>query len=363
MREAKKRPSVFWCVYTALLFLGAVAVVVAVFVTRAHLVDYESARPEYAAGSVFDRYYASGDYEALYEAAQISLSPAEGKGDFVRWLQDKTAGGALSYVRVSAELGDSIKYNVKCGDAAFSSFTLKKSGETTRFGEPLYVFDTAQVVYTAGMSVRVSAPSHCSVTLNDYRLPESCVIETGIETESCKHMPQGVAGITYTTYELKDLLFEPRIAVTDTAGRVHATVYDEVAKTHVAEILYDDALQALYGDYAIQAAQTFAAFMQQDAERRAALYYIETGSPLYQSLARVDVFAEKHSGYAFEDVRAGEFYAYDENTFSCRVSFVHVLTGGRSRLDSTGVNKEIVDTTWYYRRVGDRFLIYDRYTH
>ncbi|MBQ2253475.1 MAG: hypothetical protein II328_05765, partial [Clostridia bacterium] len=114
-------------------------------------------------------------------------------------------------------------------------------------------------------------------------------------------------------------------------------------------------------DYVIEAAQTYAASMQNDRPKSAALAYIEYGTKLYSQTAVVDtIWVSSHSGYRFEQVKADEFISYDENTFSCRVSFVHVLTGGTTKFDEKGENRENVDITWYFRKVGNQYLIYDR---
>jgi len=69
-------------------------------------------------------------------------------------------------------------------------------------------------------------------------------------------------------------------------------------------------------------------------------------------------FVIDHSSYAFEDVKTSEFYAYDENTFSCRVSFTHVL----KRYGSKDY-RDYIDMTLYLHRIGDTYRIYDRYNH
>jgi hypothetical protein len=85
--------------------------------------------------------------------------------------------------------------------------------------------------------------------------------------------------------------------------------------------------------------------------------YFDPSSKLYNSIRTSETsFVIDHSGYRFENESASEFYAYDENTFSCRVSFTQVLTK-KGKPDY----KDNIDMTVYLRKVGDKFLIYDRY--
>ena len=82
-------------------------------------------------------------------------------------------------------------------------------------------------------------------------------------------------------------------------------------------------------------------------------------SDLYDNLQTSQTyFVIDHDSYAFEDVVLSEFFAYDENTFSCRVAFTHVLKRTYSE-----DYRDYIDITYFFRRVGDAFLVYDRYNH
>lgn len=350
----------FWRIYVTVLAVLSVFVLVAILVVQSVLADYESARPSYVAEKIFRNYFVSKDYASLLKETDFELSVVEDEDDFARFW-DSQAQGELSFVRVSADNGaDAVRYNVRSDEKTFAAFELMLSGKKTMWGNELYELSKIEFGVGTRRSVKISAPKGAIVEVNGVRLPDECIVEKAIETESCAHMPEGVEGIVYQTYEVKNMLYEYEVKVLTADGSELKTEFDTKTNTHVASVNYDEDLKNEMSDYVIEAAQTYAAAMQNDRSRGQALSYILPSSELYQQTLGLDLFVSAHSGYRFEQVKAEEFYAYDDNTFSCRVSFVHVLTGGSTKFDENGENRENVDITWYFVKSGDRYLIYDR---
>lgn len=355
----KKKKTRFWRIYTIVLVVGCLLVTGAIILTRSALGDYEAARPGYVAEKVFQDYFNSDDYKPLLDKSGFALSEVETEDDFAEFWLEQTKG-ELSFVRVSSDAGGVVRYNVRSGEKTFAAFELSLNGKTSSWGNHLYDLSKIELGVGAKFSARITAPSDAIVKVNGVVLTDESIVEKDIETSSCQHMPEGVRGITLATYQLKGLLKEPVIEVTSKDGKALNVSYDETTKTHVADVLYDEQLKEEMSAYAIEAAQAYAASMQNDVPRSRALSYLLPGTTLYEQTRTLQLFVDSHSGYRFEQVKAEEFYRYDENTFSCRVSFVHVLTGGSTKFDENGENRENVDITWYFTKEGDKYLIYDR---
>ena len=357
----KHKISIFWSIFISVFALLTVAVVLFIQDINRLLEDYESARPGYVADDVFEEYFSENNASKIFEKSGFSLSEFETEEHFIKAWNEKIAG-EMGFLRVSSDNGgDIVRYNVRSGETTVATFELKLSGETTEHGNPLYAFSSLSVPIKARESVKISAPSQSTVYLNGVAVSQDYKTEGDIPTFCDGHMPEGVAPLVYSVYEVDGLLFQPTVTAVDKDGKTHTLQYDETQKMYVADILYDEDLQAEMGDYVTEAATTFASFMQQGATRSRALSYIEPGTELYQQTQVVNNYwVSAHSGERFDKLEISEFNRYEENTCSCRVSFVHVLTGGTTRFDENGENREYVDITWYYRKVGDQFLIYDR---
>ena len=84
---------------------------------------------------------------------------------------------------------------------------------------------------------------------------------------------------------------------------------------------------------------------------------IDHTSPLRHRAAPGDELLSIN-GNRIVDVLDYKFYAYDPDTFSCRVTMIHVL----HRIGSADY-RDYIDTTFYLRRVGEQYLMYDRLNH
>lgn len=354
-----RRVPIFYIVYFVLLLLFLLALCGALRMVRVFLADYESAQPQYEAERIFETYYANGDFDALIEEADITLSEFETKSHLKRYLEEYLADKTITYTSITTGLDDRIRYIVKADDVKFSSFTLTKSGESTEKGFALYTLDSMEL-YTSGQhSFTITVPGGYAVYVNDLPLDESRLIGEREPHISCEHMPDGVSGIEFVTYRVESLYYAPeRVQVFSNDGRACELCYlgDDTA---VVDILYSDSLKEAYFEYVVLAAQAIAAYMQNDGRFSAAAVYLDPESELYTNLRTSETyFVIDHASYSFEDIHTSEFIAYDDNTFSCRVSFTHVL----KRYGSQDY-RDYIDMTLYFRRVGDTFLIYDRYNH
>ncbi len=358
MRKKKRFP-IFYSVYFLLIVIFLIAVHIGLRVVRVYLADYESAQPQYEAQRVFNTYYGDGTYTSLVKAADLALSRYESPEAAAAYLHAYTEGKTITYSSIRTGLDEAKKYIVKADDVKFSAFTIRPGAQKSEKGFPLYELDSLELYCAGQESVRVTAPRGDTVLLNGIALGEDAL--TGEETrhESCEHMPEGVEGIVFVTYAVDGLYEAPASIEVREPGGASVPLTQESDGTYSASFLYSDTLKDAYSDYVVAAAQALAAYMENDGRFSTAAAYIDPDSELYVNIRTSETyFVIDHSSYEFEDVRTSEFYGYDENTFSCRVSMVHVL----HRYGSADY-RDYLDMTFYLRRVGDRFLIYDRFNH
>lgn len=358
MKKQRKIP-VFYIVYFACILVFLIAVQAALGIVRSYLADYEAAQPQHEAQRIYEEYYAGGNFGSLLDCMDVSVSPLESRAELERYLQEYTSGKTLAYNSITTGLDDTLKYIVKADDVKFSSFTLEKSGESSPKGFDLYAAGSFELYCPGRISIRLTAPKGYSVYVNDVLLDDAYLTGKEQRDISCQHMPDGVEGIVYVEYGADDLYYYPEnVRVVSPDGR-DVPVTTEGSGAYSASILYSDELAEQYSDYAIAAAQALSAYMQNDGRFSAAAAYIDPNSELYVNIRTSETyFVIPHSTYTFEDMRTSEFYAYNEDTFSCRVTFTHILkrTGSEDYRD-------YIDMTFFWRRCGDKFLIYDRYNH
>lgn len=349
----KKRIPIFYIVYFFLVLLALGGIAFGMIWLNGLLAEYESSRPEYVADAVFEKYYKSGDFSKLAEVTydEDSYNSIE---SITAFLNEQYGDTELTYTSVSSGDTDVLKYIIKAGDYKISSFTLKKSGETTERGFAFYTEDSLEVYYVADKSAGILVPDFSDVYINGKKLGKENVVQDGIILQTADKTPEGVNPVQYTRYAVEGLIEEPDVKVM--SGDVENEVlYNAETKEYEASLPNNAELEAEHKEFVIAAIEEYAKYMEMDSHWGAVSPYFETGTFLYNSIRTVaNYLVYPHDGYRFEDEYAGEFYAYNEDTFSCRVSVVQIL-------ENAGMEDfyDEIDMTVYLRRVGDRFLIYD----
>lgn len=349
----KKRIPVFYIVYFALVFLALIGIVAGMIWLNGILEEYEGSRPEYVAEKVFEKYYKSGDFSELAKASydDDSFESIDSVADF---LKNQYGNAELTYTSVSSGDTDVMKYIIKSGDYKISSFTLKKSGETTDRGFDLYTEDSFEVYYVADKSVTILAPDFSEVYVNGKLLDDTFAKDKGVIREPADKVPEGIDPVMYNRYTVEGLINDPEVKVL-TDEKENSIHYNSETGEHEAALPNNEQLQAEHTEFVLGAVKEYAKYMEMDSWWGKVSPYFDPTTDLYTSIRTVaQYFVYPHEGYRFENEYAGEFYAYDENTFSCRVSVLQIL-------ENPGMEdfKDPIDMTVYVRRVGNRYLIYD----
>ena len=351
------RLPVFYICLILAVALALIAMAWGLSQLRLILADYEDAQPKYAAEAVFAAHFDPPDFAALVALAGMpeNLSPLETEAGFVAELTERYAGKETSYASTTAGADGSLRYLVKAGEQKIATFSLQKSALVSEYGFEQYELGEIELYIRPEKRVTVTAPVGDAVYINGKLLDESYLTATGIETDSCAHMPEGVSGITYCTYEAGSLLRAPTVEVKAPDGSLAPLTQDAESGAWTADVVYHQALADQYAAQMITVAQNYAAFVMRDAYFASFSNYFDKTTDLYQTIREVPTsFVWAHNGFEFRDVSATEFYAYSDDVFSCRIRFVHILHRN-GREDYT----EQFDVTFYLHRVNGEFLIYD----
>ncbi len=362
MAKMKKRFPIFYIVYFVCIAIVVALVHYGLGIVKEYLADYESAQPQYEAQRVFEKYYTDGSFDELVAMCEITVSPYETKDAVIRYLSEFTKDKEITYSAITTGLDTSIRYIVKADDIKFSSFTLYESEKKTDLGFTLYEASDFELYCSGNESASITAPKGYLPYVNGVLLDESALTGEEVRDKTCDFMPEGVEGIVYLSYAIDGLYFSPSdVSATTSDGRT-CVVRQLEDGSFYTDILYDETLAAAQTAYVTEAAQAIAKYMQNDAYFYVPAAYIDPDSALYENVrTSLTYFAISHVSYSFEDTSVTEFYQYNEDTFSCRVSFTHVLK--YSQYSGLEDYKDYIDTTYFFRRVGDKFLMYDRYNH
>lgn len=362
-----KKPGLFFILYLSVtVFFIALLVVGGVFLNR-WLLAFENSESIYPAEEAYETYFEGGDLSAAVEKAGLVTSEFEDKSAILSYLQTKTEGKTMTFY--SAQVGeDAAKYNVvlTSPDATpdengvlpsekLATIHLVRSDEEMGFGFRGYAFSHLEMFVKPEEKVTVTLPSTSKLFFGDKEVGEA------YKTAESAHpynafLRSGVPGITLVTYTVEGLYLPPEIRCVSADGKEHILTKNENG-TFSAELIYSDALKAAQGERILAGMKEYAKWMQADAQIDTVRPYFDTSSQFYRNTAANPwIYAwGEHNSYEFKEEVVENFYAFDDNTFACHVSFDQVLHrwGRQDFVDH-------LDMIVFVRKIGGVYKIYDR---
>lgn len=167
---------------------------------------------------------------------------------------------------------------------------------------------------------------------------------------------EGVAGINYVKYTVNGFLDTPTLTAKNAQGVECKVVYDEEGSTFEVLPVYSDALRAEHEAWILGAFETTVLYLQNvkgsKADMRA---FFDTKSEAWKGYNSINPnWNFEALSYTFEDESVTEFISYDADHFSCHVKLHYI-----GRRGSRGLYEETTDKIVFFRRSGDKFLIYN----
>ena len=351
----KRKFPVFWCIYAVLVIAAIVVIHLALGQVETFLAQYEASQPKHAAKAVFDENFANFDALSYLDKFDDEIFGLETKENVAKYLSEKTSGAEFSYYSISSAESGTYKYAVRAGAVKIAEFYLYESmGEN---GFPVYTAGDFSVYFAANEDVGVTVPKGSTVELNGFQLDDSYIVENDIPDPHNEYLPEGVEGKFYTKYKAGEFVTTPYIKVTNSNGELALIESEE---GYATAPVYSDTLKSAYSEYVLSALQNYATYIQGRYSNGGVTLdmvtkFFDPKSEVYATVKKVsNKYVNSYDSYEFKNELADEFIQYDDNTFSCRVSFDQVLhrSGAEDYVDH-------IDYTLYLRKVGDKFLIFD----
>ena len=152
----------------------------------------------------------------------------------------------------------------------------------------------------------------------------------------------------------------PTVTAIAPDGSSADVIADSANKSFTVMLNSDKALESEYAEYAMNVAKEYSKMMEADSYWGAVSVYFDPDSDIYQNVyesAQTTMFVIDHNGYRFEDETIGSFYKYNDDVFSCRIKFTHVLVSG------TQEYKDYFDSTLIFRKNGDTYKVCGMINH
>jgi len=354
----KKRIPIFYICIIALIIITVIATQFGKNYLKDVLAEYEDSQYKYVAQDFFESNFVSGNGETLATLFESQIPRFETEENFAKYLSEITNDKEFLLQLTTVGLGEEKIYNVICDGVKFATFSLEKSAEKSEHGFDLFRPSTPIFNEKLLNSYSIEIPVGYSLKINGILLDDSYSLGDKIPTASQEFMPEGIEGITYTTYTVDNLCYEPEFEVFSPKNEPSPINKDANGVVR-AGIVFSKELEEEFSDYVIEATKAYACYMQKDAYFGKVSKYLDPSSQLYTNLrTSPNWMVIDHQSYDFEDAKAFEFCDYGNSVFSCRVSIVHVL-----KYRGLEDFRDHIDITWYLRNVNGKYLIYNSYTN
>ena len=345
-----KNLSTFYKIYFSALIVYAVFLIAGAVALNIWLGEYNKGIPETVSEQFFTKNFVEQNVDNIITMSGIKPSEFETQDDLKNYLSNQLEKDDLSYTSISTGSDDGTKkYIIKSGEYKIASFTLKADEKNDYYPNSLEL----HLPHSASKEFKILDTS--TLEINGVEVSEKYKVRSE-DHISAKLLPDGIKAPKWVVYAIPDLTKEPQIKITDRNGNNPQAI--EIDRAICEDIIYDEPESDVV-DRLVLAAKQYAICMQNDASKTSVAKYLKKGTDLYSSfMSAENMFVWNHSGYSFKNEKVSEFFRYDENTVSCRISFTHCLhkAGYEDYKDHT-------DITYFATNESGEYLIFARYNN
>lgn len=329
-KKASRGTKIFYIIYAVLVVLLLAAAVVAMFLLRNFLIEFQASQPEEKSREVYAQTFENPDWVALYELADIEDTTFEGVDAFAAYMTEQTAGKTLSFLETASGLSEDHKYIVRADNDKVASFTLVNT-VTDSDALPVWELGDVELYYERTESVTVEKDPDYTVLINGKSLDDSYTVIKEF-TAAEEYLSEGVHSYRKDTQFVDGLLVAPEVTCVDQNGvqvdleKGEDGIYRPNVQTETEEATKEQI------DRAVGASKVYAEYMVQRAGRYELQEYYDSQSKTYKDMVGVDLFTRPFDSYYFdeENMVVSEYHRYSETLYSIRVNLpfkVNLTTG------------------------------------
>lgn len=320
-KENSKTSSAFLSIYRLILICIIILIAIGLSCLWLALDDYEKSVPDNVMDKISQN-LCEKEYECIIESTDISFSEFEDASYLNNYLEKSLSSGTVSYSKISGNDESKVSYLLYSDENKLAKVELKEKSQKSKFGFSEYEIDKMSDILKANQEITVLAPSTAKVFLNGIEVSSKYVIENDICVQELKNIPDLIEKPTMVKYHVDGLYFEPVVTVKGFLGNELKIFADEETGDLSALPNGSNEMYDMYSPLVIEVAQTYAKFVSKDAQFSELAKYFSKEILLYKKLANLYVqdYTE-HDKYEFENIKTSDFMMYNENWFSCNISF------------------------------------------
>lgn len=324
-KERRRKKSSFYLFYFSFFLTLIVLILFALALLWKSMADYENCVPEKTMDNLAQSIN-QGNYDTIASASGVSLSEFEESADVADYLKKNAEGKSVTYSRKPGGTAQRMQFIMSSGNDELATVTVKMKPQKSKFGHDQYEIESIAGKMKESQSVEITAPSTAKIFVNEREVGEKYIAQKDIPFTQLQKLPDSFEKPTMVKYKIDNIYFEPAVSAKGYLGNELSVVRD--TKTGAYNVSADGTadLSTQYSKLAINVAQTYAKFVTNDATFTELSKYISRETSLYKKLSALEVqFYADHDKYEFQDIKTSDFMMYNDNCFSIRVKFTHIV--------------------------------------
>ena len=310
------------------------------------LETYELSQAPHFAQLLFQKYFASPDWGALYDAASPDmLNQYEGRNAYIRYMESRVGSEPLTYQQLRNISETEIEYGVYLKKEQIASFTMVNHSSDP--AAPAWQFGSVRIYYTNDQTYRIEYSIGHTVKVNGVALNESTIVKSTqmMPTSALKMLASQFPVIGVNTHEVQGLMSTPIVTIEDAEGNSLEVTYN--ADTHVfSEALNHQAIPQDIQDLALSAVKTYCKFMVQQANSADISKYFQIGTDTYKVISSIRRDRlQKPGSYTFADEQVSNLVYYTGDFYSVDVT----LTVQMPRSDGS-IKEDLVEKSLFFQQ-------------
>lgn len=310
---------VFRKVFLSVLFIFIAAIAAGLYVFWNFLADYEKTRPVNIIEDFVEN-IRNGDDALLLESVSFTPTEFEQADVYAEQYKEKLKGELAFYAMPDKSTDENPVYKIKADNKQIAVVTLAQTGEKSSFGFPGYRVDKIETLAAQPLpDVQIIAPDNSVVYVNGVAVSDGYAVSEAEITQSQFFHGYIDKAPVMVTYKIGGLLTEPEI----TAEAFDGTALER-GDNNVFGLKPEK--NSELSDMALEFSLNYSRYIANDGYFNTIGKMIPEELPLYDKLYHYEENCYAwHSDYDFTDTVAYDPVFYNENCFSCRVTYNHVI--------------------------------------
>ncbi len=344
MRSKNPTISKFWKIYLAVV-ISVLVIIGASLAYLWHVMNlYEQSTPAYAMQAL-ENVYSKDEYIILAQNSEIEDSAYESNDVRSKLFQSRLQGGELKSTRFSQGGSDTEQmYQVKAGDEIIGSFSLVFVDEGM-FG--YWRIEKPKITPKMWGNLTVTIPQNANLTVNGVPVQSSDITQENLPYELLRNLPDDITKPGQKCYEIKNLMAQPTLSVTDEHGNVLETLIEQ-KDVHAQSVQQEQAsLNSYVGivnlsverdnsqelkDMALRDSENYSRFLSNDNKFSQISPRLMYGSQIYRDLSIMEtMFYTPHTRVSFTEPVADNIIYYNDDIFSIDTNYIYTVYRGEDR--------------------------------